>query len=561
VTQTRWHRALRLRCMRTMILPICLGLALLMTSCSNDAPVSSQAPAPATKIYGDVLEPLMDSGDSAASRGNYALAVEKFRQALVVADQRQDLPPATMERLLDGLGGAERDLEEVDAATKTFQRLLTLRQKVYGAQSIEAAIAMNEIGENYSLATDADNAAIWLEQAKAILESHPEHEEADLALVLHNLASVHYYRDENAMARTLWERVLAIRTRLYGVDSSPVATTLYNLGWLADDDGRIGDARDAFERALAAYEKEKGKDHPDVALTLTALADLDCRDDADADCTRAAARLKRAAGIQRRAYGDNHPVLVETLKALASRYEMSGRAAEALAVREELLAVAKAGGDQDEKNYAQEQVDELRVEVGPSNTTSAAEVKTDIVATPTKDVAYDAGKPIWERLPDLCAHLQKEGWNVPGDLATLGDNAVPSVSLPGGIYMCDVSKEVPGQGPGRAPALGALLTSGGSRDPSAIFTVHWFCANDESAALNQFSAQLRAALVYASVRLPKPIASKMVAFEAFEATLDDIRFEVVPQQVDATACEKVKPGGLGSVHSTISVKLSPVAPE
>jgi hypothetical protein len=556
MTQVPWHRTAYLRGMRFLILPVYFGLAMLMASCSDGDPTSSHAPA--TKIYGDALEPLIDGGHSEASRGNYALAVEKFRQALAVADRRQDLPPATMERLLDGLGGAERDLEEREAATKTFQRLLTLRQKVYGAQSIEAALAMNEIGENYSLATDADNAAVWLEKAKTILESHPEQEEADLALVLHNLASVHYYRDENAMARTLWERVLAIRTRLYGADSSPVATTLYNLGWLADDDGRIGDARNAFERALAVYEKDKGGDHPDVALTLTALADLDCRDDAEADCTRAAARLKRAATIQRRAYGGNHPVLVETLQALASRYEINGRAADALSVREELLATAKAGGDQDEVDYAQKQVDELRAELGPSIASSPAQENTDSVAPHSTDAVHDAGKPIWEQLPDLCAHLQTEGWNVPGDLAALSRDAVPSVSLPGGIFMCDVGKELPGQGPGRGPALGALLTSSGSRDPSLIFTVHWFCANDESAALSKFSTELRAALGYASVRLPRQIASKVIAFEAFEATHSDIRFEVVPQRIDSAACEKVRRGELGSVHSTISVKLTPV---
>jgi tetratricopeptide (TPR) repeat protein len=561
VTQIPWHRVVCLRRTRTLILPIYLSLALLMASCSDDDPASSHALAPATKIYGDALAPLMDRGNSEASRGNYALAAEKFRQALVIADQRQELPPATMERLLDGLGGAERDLEEREAATKTFQRLLTLRQKVYGAQSIQAALAMNEIGENYSLATDADNAALWLEKAKTILESHPEHEEADLALVLHNLASVHYYRDENAMARTLWERVLAIRTRLYGTDSSPVATTLYNLGWLADDDGRIGDARSAFERALAVYEMDKGKDHPDVALTLSALADLDCRDDAEADCTRAAARLRRAAGIQRRAYGSNHPVLTETLQSLASRYEMNGRAADALAVREELLVAAKAGGDKDDVDYAQKHVDELRAEISPRSATSTVEKSTDRVATHPKDAAHDAGDPFWERLPDLCAHLQEEGWNVPGDLAALSNNAAPAVSLPGGIFMCDVGKELPGEGPGRGPSLGALLTSSGNRDPSVIFTAHWFCANDESAALNQFSAELRAALSYASVRLPRPVADKMAAFEAFEATHSGILFEVVPQQIDSAACEKVEPGGLGAVHSTISVKLTPVALE
>jgi tetratricopeptide (TPR) repeat protein len=559
MTHVPRYRVEYVQSVRTLTLPIFLGLALLIASCSDHEVAGTSSTLPATKIHNESLEQLLDRGDAEAEQGDYALAVKRFRQALTLADRREDVPPATMERLLDALGGAERDLEESEAATKTFERLLALRQKVYGAQSIEAAMAMNEIGETYSLIADSGNAAIWLEKAKKILESHPGHEEADLALVLHNLAAVHYYRDENATARTLWERVLSIRTRLYGADSSSAATTLYNLGWLADDDGRIDDARRAFERALAAYEKTKGTDHPDVALTLTALADMDCRDDEDADCTRATARLERAATIQRRAYGSNHPVLVETLQALATHYEIMERETDALAVLEELLAAAKAVGDPDEVEFAQEQVDDLRAELGPSAKSTVVEEDTDGDSTQAKDAAFDAGKRIWQQLPDICASLQKEGWSVPGDLAALNSNALPSVSLPGGIFMCNVGKELPGQGPGRGPALSALIGSSGDHDPSVIFTAHWFCADDESETLNQLAAWLRAALGNASVRLPKSIASKIAAFEALKATASGIRFEVVPQRIDAAACAEVKPGQLGAVHSTISVKLTPGA--
>lgn len=108
---------------------------------------------------------------------------------------------------------------------------------------------------------------------------------------------------------------------------------------------------------------------------------------------------------------------------------------------------------------------------------------------------------------------------------------------------------------------GARVTSSGSRGSSVILTVHWFCGDDGPAALNQFAVHLRAALGYVSARLPKPVADKMVAFEAFEATHGDIRFEVVPQRIDAAACEKVDPGELGAVHSSISVKLTPAASE
>lgn len=365
-------------------------LALALTACDGNEAARAQGQVPPqTRLRSESLDQLIGRGEAETEQGDYAQAVATLRRADALAKSQQ-ATPATLERLLGALGSAERELEDSAAATSTFQRLLKLRQDIYGKDSNEAALAMNDIGENYSLVPDADNAAIWLEQAKNILEANPEHEEGDLALVLHNLASVHYYRDENATARELWERVLAIRTRLYGADSSSVATTLYNLGWLADDDGRTVDARRAFARALANYEKQKGRDHPDVALTLAALADLDCRDDAGADCSRALPRLERAVVIQRRAYGPGQSVLLETLRTLALRYERTERTADARPLREELLEAARAKGDEDAIEEAQADLDALpAAKASKSKAPASADVAGPAL---TPDAAVDAAE-------------------------------------------------------------------------------------------------------------------------------------------------------------------------
>ena len=86
---------------------------------------------------------------------------------------------------------------------------------------------------------------------------------------------------------------------------------------------------------------------------MVALADLDCRDDAKADCARAPLRMERAIAIQRSAYGATHSVLQESLRTLAVWYEDDDRDARALSLRKELLAIATAGGDEDEIESAQ----------------------------------------------------------------------------------------------------------------------------------------------------------------------------------------------------------------
>jgi tetratricopeptide (TPR) repeat protein len=62
----------------------------------------------------------------------------------------------------------------------------------------------------------------------------------------------------------IWEKEL-------GPDHPDVATSLTNLGNLAQRQGRFDVARDYQERALAIWEKTLGPDHPDGSHALTGI--------------------------------------------------------------------------------------------------------------------------------------------------------------------------------------------------------------------------------------------------------------------------------------------------
>ena len=72
---------------------------------------------------------------------------------------------------------------------------------------------------------------------------------------------------DHAKKRDMLERALAIKERAYGRDHPEVATTLTNLGNAYGDLGDHAKARDMLERALAIKERAYGRDHPEVALT------------------------------------------------------------------------------------------------------------------------------------------------------------------------------------------------------------------------------------------------------------------------------------------------------
>ena len=90
------------------------------------------------------------------------------------------------------------------------------------------------------------------------------------------------------------ERALAIEERAYGRDHAQVALTLTNLG---NAYGALGDhakKRDLLERALAIFERKYGRDHTQVAIALGNIgeAHIDLGEAAVRRASSSSARLR-----------------------------------------------------------------------------------------------------------------------------------------------------------------------------------------------------------------------------------------------------------------------------
>ena len=94
-----------------------------------------------------------------------------------------------------------------------------------------------------------------------------------LAALLGNFGNlVNITRGDAARRKALLERALAIDEPHYGQDHPEVAVTLTNLANAHGDLGNYQTAKEMLERALAIQETHFGKDHPQVAITLDNLA-------------------------------------------------------------------------------------------------------------------------------------------------------------------------------------------------------------------------------------------------------------------------------------------------
>ena len=132
------------------------------------------------------------------------------------------------------------------------------------------------------------------------------------------------------------ERAIAIREKALGTNHPGVAQTLSALANIYTSQARFADATPLLERAAAIYEKTLGPEHPTLAATLAAQGMLNEEEGRSVD---AIPLYERALAIEEKAFGSDHPQLAQTLNNLAVAYVDQGKIAEAIPLYERALAI------------------------------------------------------------------------------------------------------------------------------------------------------------------------------------------------------------------------------
>jgi hypothetical protein len=165
-------------------------------------------------------------------------------------------------------------------------------------------------------------------------------------------------------------------------------------------------------------------------------------------------------------------------------------------------------------------------------------------------------KQLWERLPKICKSLQGQGWGVSADQLKLDPGAKAEMSIPGVLYLCTLAHPLPAKGPGRAPDLGALLTSGAG-DPSLILSANVWCAAGRESALDALARELERTLGGAGVHPPAEVLAAIRAGRKHQGSADGLRYTVEPVDVDPDACSRIAPGEFGAVLMNLDVAVEP----
>ncbi|MFH0341757.1 MAG: tetratricopeptide repeat protein [Chromatiales bacterium] len=267
-----------------------------------------------------------------AKRQNPEASLADFKATL--AEATQALAKFKGELPEDQLTQAQAALAKGDTATAEalFGEALEQNRAQAAASNEKAAEAAYQLGQlSYERVDDAKAHAYY--QEAATLES-------DNPTYLNMAGRLAQEVGRYTEARPFLEKALAIREKALGPNHPDVALSLNNLADLDRAQGQYGKAEPLYQRALALWEKALGPEHPDVAISLNNLAALYYD---QGEYRKAELLYQRSVAIVEKALGST-PLVALNLNNLAELYRTQGRYEKAeplyqraLAIREQAL--------------------------------------------------------------------------------------------------------------------------------------------------------------------------------------------------------------------------------
>lgn len=231
---------------------------------------------------------------------DYAGAEQHLRRALQFAES---IP------LLNALALTLYAKPDFAGIVSLNQRMLALAGKQYGIDSPEYAEALHNSATGESSRGNSAAAEKLFQQALSITQKQLGARHVETAATLEELAISHYQRRDCAKAQPMFRDVLAIRRSALG-DSHPAIAASYNtMGFCEEMAGNRKAAETWYQRALDLQTSLLGTDNFEAANYMTNLGMVKQPGGPEL--------LRRSLRIQESLFGPDHPLLADTLLALA----------------------------------------------------------------------------------------------------------------------------------------------------------------------------------------------------------------------------------------------------
>jgi len=206
--------------------------------------------------------------------GNHREAMRLYRKALEIKERTIGRMHPSYATSLNGLGLAAVHIGDYQTRRRAVAEALEIRTALYGPDAPALYRDYNELAANdhdmgrYQEAIESYRRALELD---ASAEGGGSNE----WLLTNNMGAAYKDLGLYAQAEDLYRRSLMLRIERFGNDSATTARARHNLARVVFRQGRIAEARELTEAALAVRTNELGESHPDTIISRILAARIE----------------------------------------------------------------------------------------------------------------------------------------------------------------------------------------------------------------------------------------------------------------------------------------------
>lgn len=242
---------------------------------------------------------------------------------------------------------------ELRTAKTCLQRGLKIDEEILGEDNPEIATSANNLGRVLFDLHDLQGAKECFNRAMMIDEKAYSGLYPGVAQDAENLGRVQFELEEYPAALSTFQKALYIYENAYGYGPKHIAVShvASSIGQVFKEMDRLGEARQAYEKALMVDEWVYGPVNIKIAENLYALGRLQ-RDMGDFQA--ALVTFERLLNIQEMTYGEEHELLAPTLNSLGLTLQDNGILTRARDCFERAMAIDEAIYGLDHVNIARD---------------------------------------------------------------------------------------------------------------------------------------------------------------------------------------------------------------
>ena len=223
--------------------------------------------------------------------------------------QKSALPGEKYDKLLDDYREFLSRYAKFNKALSVSERLISLREKIFGSKHPDTATSYNDIGFVYENLGDYDKAMKFYKKALEIRKKILGLQHPSTARSYNNIGVVYTRLNNYHKALEYLFKAHEIKEKFLGTNHPDIATSYNNLGYVCDECDYYDMALKFYSKALDIKENVLGQEHPDTALSYHNIGSFYYE---HGNYDKASEYLSKALIVCEKVLGPEHPETKDT---------------------------------------------------------------------------------------------------------------------------------------------------------------------------------------------------------------------------------------------------------